>query len=359
MATEPDTWLGTGAALGLAVLAVGAVALVHHVVARLIASRAPTFVELARRTRPAWLSVLLVVLVWAAGASTLPRTQSWWPVLDRALLIATIATGAWLLATVFSFGFDRLLARDAHVTGPEGRRRRTQLLVIHRLTLVVIAVIAVSLVLFSFPAMRVVGTSLLASAGILSIVAGLAAQSILGNLIAGVQLAFTDAVRVGDVVVVEGEWGRIGEITLSYVVVYIWDERRLVLPCHYFTTRPFETWTRHGDQIIGVVLMDLDWRLPMDAVRTRFLEVVAGHEAWDERVAAALVTGSEGGLVRVRFTMSAQDPSDAWRLRCDVREQMMTWLQREHPEALPTSRIVVESAGGRSGIEKQHDQDQP
>ncbi len=342
MAPQADTWLGTGVALGLAVLVALAVAIVHHLVSRLLTTRAPTLVELGRRTKVAWLTVLLVVLVWAASSASLPGLQPWWPALERAFLIATIGTGAWLLATAVSFGFERLLAREEHVAGPEGRRRRTQLLVIHRLTLAVIGVLAVSLALFTFPAMRVVGTSLLASAGIMSIVAGLAAQSILGNLIAGIQLAFTDAVRVGDVVVVEGEWGRVGEITLSYVVVYIWDERRLVLPCSYFTSQPFETWSRHGDQVIGVVLADLDWRVPMDALRAKFLDVVEQHNAWDGRAAAALMTGSEGGLVRVRFTMSAKDSADAWVLRCQVREEIVTWLRREHPEALPTSRVVLE-----------------
>src|SRR5690606_32364142 len=177
----------------------------------------------------------VVVAVWLACAVAGPGEQGWWPVASRLFLIATIMAGAWLLAALVSFGFESMMARDeGMIAGAEGRRRRTQLLVIHRLTLVVIGVIAVGAALFSFPEMRAVGTSILASAGIVSIIAGLAAQSILGNLIAGIQIAFTDAIRVGDVVVIEGEWGRIGEINLSYVVVYIWDERRLVLPCSYF-----------------------------------------------------------------------------------------------------------------------------
>src|SRR5690554_4537418 len=338
-----DTWLGTALAILVAVLSAAVVVAVLRLVFRALARRAPSLRTLGTRTRAALLTVLLIVFLWAACAATAPADQTWWPTLDRAFLIATILTGAWLVAALTSFGFERLLAHEVDMAGPEGRRRRTQLAVIHRLVLVTIGVLAVGVALFTFPAMRVVGTSLLASAGIASIVAGLAAQSILGNLIAGVQLAFTDAVRVGDVVVVEGEWGRVGEITLSYVVVYVWDERRLVLPCSYFTSHPFETWSRHGDQIIGVVLMDLDWRVPVDALRAHFLEFVAQHAAWDERTAAALVTGSEGGSVRIRFTMSARDPADAWTLRCEVREEMMTWLQSEHPQALPASRVLLEN----------------
>ena len=344
MDLAPETWWGTGAAIGLALAAVALIGVAQLVVAKALGDRASTFVELGRRTRPAWLSLLTVAALWVAGASSRPAAEPWWPAVEQTLLIAVILTGAWLVSGFVSFGVERLTVREEQVPGPEGRRRRTQLAVIHRLALVVIATLAVGLALFTFPQMRVIGTSLLASAGIASIVAGLAAQSILGNLIAGIQLAFTDAVRVGDVVVVEGEWGRIGEINLSYVVVYIWDERRLVLPCHYFTSQPFETWTRHGDEVIGIVLMDLDWRVPVDAVRAKFLEVVEGHEAWDGRSAGVVVTGSEGGLVTVRFTMSAADSGDQWVLSCHVREVLMTWLQQEHPEALPTSRVMLERA---------------
>lgn len=344
MDLAPETWWGTITAIALALAGVVLLTALWHLVTKALGRRARSLAELGSRTRPALLTLLTVAAVWIACASTLPARQSWWPALDRTMLIAVILTGTWLVSSIVSFGFEQLARREEEVPGAEGRRRRTQLAVIHRLAVVIVVVLGIGLALFTFPQMRVIGTSLLASAGIASIVAGLAAQSILGNLIAGVQLAFTDAVRVGDVVVVEGEWGRIGEINLSYVVVYIWDERRLVLPCSYFTSRPFETWTRHGDEVIGVVLMDLDWRVPVDAVRAKFFEVIEQHEAWDRRSAGVVVTGSEGGLVTVRFTMSSKDSGDQWVLRCHVRETMMTWLQQEHPEALPTSRVMLERA---------------
>src|SRR5690606_27011502 len=143
-------------------------------------------------------------------------------------------------------------------------------------------------------------------------------QSVLGNLIAGIQLAFTDQMRVGDVVVVEGEWGRIGELTLSYVVVYIWDERRLVLPCTYFTSQPFEVWTRKSDKVLGTVYMDLDWRVPIEPLRGEFQRVVEGSELWDGRASGVLVTGSQGGYLTVRFLISAANSGDQWSLRCLV-----------------------------------------
>lgn len=339
-----DSWIGTVVTIAIAVVLAAAVVLALRLIASLVARRVPWVRDLARRVSRALAVTVLVVAVWIACAITDPGDESWWPGISRLFLIVTIAAGAWLLAALVSFGFESMMAREEDtLTGADGRRRRTQMLVIHRLALVIIGVIAVGSALFSFPEMRAVGTSILASAGIVSIVAGLAAQSILGNLIAGIQIAFTDAIRVGDVVVIEGEWGRIGEINLSYVTVNIWDERRLVLPCSYFTTTPIETWTRRSDRIMGIVLMDLDWRVPMDAVRERFQQIIEASPAWDRRSSSVAVTGSEGGFVTVRFVMSAKDSGDQWVIRCEVREKMMTWLQQEHPEALPRTRLTVES----------------
>ncbi|MFY9713200.1 MAG: mechanosensitive ion channel domain-containing protein [Microbacterium sp.] len=339
-----EYWIDSIVVLLLALAAAFAVVMLVILVASLLSRKFPWVRELGRRIRRAWITVIAIGAVWIACAVTEPAEEQWWPALSRIFLIATIVAGSWLLAALVSFGFERIMRQEegADDTGPEGRRRHTQLLVIHRLMLVIIAVIALGAVLFTFPEMRAIGTSLLASAGIVSVIAGLAAQSILGNLIAGIQVAFTDAIRVGDVVVVEGEWGRIGEINLSYVVVYIWDERRLVLPCSYFTTKPIETWTRRSNKILGVVLMDLDWQVPMDAVRAKFMEIVETSPAWDGRSASALVVGSQGGFVTVRFVMSSKDSSDQWDLRCEVREKMMTWLQREHPQALPRTRVLID-----------------
>lgn len=337
-----ESWFGTTVVVALAVVFAIAVVLIVRMAASLVARRIPWVRDLMRRVGNALWATAVVVAVWIACAVTGPGEQGWWPVASRLFLIATIMAGAWLLAALVSFGFESMMARDeGMIAGAEGRRRRTQLLVIHRLTLVVIGVIAVGAALFSFPEMRAVGTSILASAGIVSIIAGLAAQSILGNLIAGIQIAFTDAIRVGDVVVIEGEWGRIGEINLSYVVVYIWDERRLVLPCSYFTTNPIETWTRRSDLILGTVFMDLDWRVPMDALRERFHQIIEASPAWDRRTSSVYVTDSQGGHVTVRFVMSAKNSDDQWVLRCEVREKLMTWLQQEHPEALPRTRVTM------------------
>lgn len=341
---EWNAWVGT---LVAALIGIGIVALVVIVV-RFVAGRArgrsAWIADFERRIRVPGMALAFVIAVWIVCAANAPATLSWWPVLERVLLIAAVLVGAWLLSTVVTFGMERLMQYDSRkdATSPEARRRKTQLTIMNRLVVVLIAVIAIGVVLFSFPEVRAVGTSILASAGVVSIIAGLAAQSTLGNLIAGVQIAFTDSIRVGDVVVIEGEWGTIGEINLSYVVVYIWDERRLILPCTYFTTTPVETWTRRSEKITGTVFMDLDWRVPVDAVREKFMEIVESSGAWDGRSANVLVTGSEGGHVTLRFKITAANSDDQWDLRCLVREKIMTWLQQEHPEALPVSRVVLD-----------------
>lgn len=341
---DPSTWLGTLVILIIALICAALIVLAVRLTLSFLGKRTPWFAELGRRTQLSGAVFVFVVVTWVVSAVTAPGDQPWWPGISHLLLIVAVIVGAWLATALVSFGFERLIAREETVFDAEARSRRTQLVVMQRLALVIIGIVALGAVLFSFPEMRVVGTSLLASAGLASIIAGLAAQSILGNLIAGIQLAFTDAIKVGDVVVAEGEWGRIGEINLSYVVLYIWDERRLILPCSYFTTQPFETWTRTGDPVLGLVYMDLDWRVPMEPVRAKFQEIIEGSDAWDRRSSSVWVTGSEGGRVTVRFAMSTANSDDQWVLQCTVREEIMTWLQREHPEVLPVTRVEVTGA---------------
>ncbi|HRN29586.1 MAG TPA: mechanosensitive ion channel family protein [Terrimesophilobacter sp.] len=337
------SWSGTLIAIAIALVGVAIALLIFRIVTIVAARRAPWVRSFYVRIRSRFIVFLTVGALWAVSALTAPQHEAWWPAVAHVFLIVQILTGAWLLSAVVTFGITRAMERfDEADTTAEVRRMRTQLSVVRRLVAVLVAVIAVGAVLFTFPEVQAIGTSILASAGIVSIVAGLAAQTTLGNLIAGIQIAFSDSVRVGDVVVVEGEWGRIGEITLSYVVVYIWDERRLVLPCTYFTTQPFEVWTRKSDRVLGTVYMDLDWRVPVDAVRAKFDEIMERSDDWDRRTSSVLVTGSQGGMVTVRFLVSAADSGAQWRLRCLVREQMMSWLQQEHPEALPTTRVHLE-----------------
>ncbi|MEO7148119.1 MAG: mechanosensitive ion channel domain-containing protein [Terrimesophilobacter sp.] len=344
---EWTDWWGTLVAVAIALIANVIVAVVAVVINATAGKRTPWVRALILQLRVRAQLLVLLIAIWTAFGLTAPAEYTWWPAVSHAFLIATVVVGAWFLDGLATFGFSRAISRYAIEDEPilEIRRMRTQLQVIRRLTHVLISVIAVGVVLFSFPEVSAVGTSVLASAGILSLVAGLAAQSTLSNLVAGIQLVFSDAIRVGDVVVLEDEWGTIGEITLSYVVMYIWDERRLILPCTYFTSKPFESWTRNNAQITGTVYLDVDWRVPIDDVRAKFMEIVEPSEFWDGRKAGVLVTDARGGFVSVRFAMSAENSDKIWNLRCSVREKMVTWLQQEHPDALPTTRVLLPAAG--------------
>jgi small-conductance mechanosensitive channel len=343
---EWTTWLGTLIAVGLALLAVLAFAAVLAALTATVGKRVPLLQSLIAGARARALVLTLVIVLWLAAGFTAPATYTWWPALSRLFFIVTVVLGAWAIAGFASFAFGTVLSRESmeEATLPEMRRMRTQLQVLRRLTAVLIGVVAIGVVLFSFPEVRAIGTSVLASAGIVSIIAGLAAQSTLGNLIAGIQLVFSNAIRVGDVVVVESEWGRIGEITLSYVVVYVWDERRLIMPCTYFTSQPFESWTRNSPLITGAVFFDVDWRFPVDEARAHFIEILEGCEDWDKRTASMVITDATGGHLSVRCVVSAQDSGALWTLRTSVREQMVTWLQREHPEALLQTRVLLPEA---------------
>jgi small-conductance mechanosensitive channel len=262
---------------------------------------------------------------------------------DYAFKIVVIVLSGWLVATAVSLMVDLVLVRYRTDVSDNrvARRVRTQALVVRRVAVAVIVLITLAAALLVFPAARTAGASLLASAGIVSIIAGLAAQSTLGNVIAGMQLAFSGAIRVDDVVIANDEWGRIEEITLTYVVLHVWDDRRLVLPSTYFTTTPFENWTRTSSQLMQSVDFDLDWLVDPQAMREEMHRILARTKLWDERVAVLQVTDAVGGMVHVRILVTAVDAPTLFDLRCFVREEMIRWLHDQQPEALPRTRVLM------------------
>ncbi|MFI1992812.1 mechanosensitive ion channel family protein [Actinoplanes sp. NPDC020271] len=264
----------------------------------------------------------------------------------HALVIGCIAAFAWLVAALLLVLEDATLARWSTDVPDNLRRRRikTQVVMLRRVTVATIVVLTAGVMLMTFPGIRALGASVLASAGLVSVIAALAAQSTLGNVFAGIQLAFSDAIRVDDVVVVEGEWGRIEEITLTYIAVQIWDDRRLILPTSYFTTKPFQNWTRSSSAVLGTAEIDVDWSTPIEPLRAELRRVCEGSELWDERVCVLQVTEATGGMVRLRALVSAADAGALWDLRCLVRERLVGWMWENQRGGLPRMRTQLDES---------------
>jgi small-conductance mechanosensitive channel len=275
----------------------------------------------------------------------------WRQFMLHVIALALIAATAWLIASLLLVVQDGALTRFRMdvADNRHARRIHTQVVMLRRLTVAVIVVLTVGIMLMTFPSVRGIGASVLASAGVIGAVAALAAQSVLGNVFAGLQLAFGGAVRIDDVVVVEGEWGRIEELTLSYVVVHIWDDRRLILPTSYFTTKPFQNWTRTQSAVLGTVELDVDWSVPVQAIRDEMRRFLEGSELWDERASALQVTDATGGTVRLRGLVSAADAGSLWDLRCGLREHLVAWVRDQRPTALPRMRAELGEGNGAFG----------
>src|SRR3954451_10374290 len=325
-----------------------AVALVVIVLARLamvLAGRRGPMGRRLDRWVPGAVRVLVVVVALHPALSRLRSGLSedswgWLAQTEKVLLIVAIG---WLTISA-AFFVEALGLRRYRVDVPDNRharRLRTQVLILRRLTVAAGVVVIVGAALLSFPGARTVGASLLASAGVISVVAALAAQSTLANVFAGIQLAFSDAVRLDDVVVIEEEWGWIEEITLSYVVVRAWDDRRIVLPCTYFTTTPFQNWTRHASELLGSVELDLDWGVDTGAMRAELDRVLETTDLWDGRVKVLQVTDAVCGWVRVRVLVTAGDAAVLFDLRCLVRERLVAWVRRHADQGLPRQRVQV------------------
>jgi small-conductance mechanosensitive channel len=223
----------------------------------------------------------------------------------------------------------------------QARKISTQVSVLAKLIISLVFVLALGSMLMVFDSVRQLGTSLLASAGIAGIVLGFAAQKTLGNLLAGIQIAISQPIRLDDVVIVEGEFGRVEEITLTYVVVRLWDLRRMVLPITYFLEKPFQNWTREGSKILGTVFFYLDYTAPVEAMRAELRRIVERHPKWDGDVCGLQVTDSRENVVEIRCLASAQDAGRCFDLRCDIREGMLAFLREHHPDALPRVRAEL------------------
>ncbi|MGC5019585.1 mechanosensitive ion channel family protein [Micromonospora sp. DT47] len=337
------------AAAAAAAIALLFVEVVHRVIRRL-GRRSLLMTELTEHAHRSFQVAATVVAVQFAVRLTTGYAvgASWRQVVLHVLVLGLVAAVAWLVASLLVVVEDTALARFRTdvPNNRQARRVRTQVVLLRRLTIAVIVILAVGVMLMTFPAVRGIGAGVLTSAGVVGVVAALAAQSLLGNVIAGLQLAFSDAVRLDDVVVVEGEWGRVEELTLSYVVVQIWDDRRLILPTSYFTSTPFQNWTRTEAAVLGTAEFEVDWSIPVQAMREELRRLAESTELWDGRVCVLQVTDATGGTLTVRALVSAADAGSLWDLRCLVREHLAAWVRDQQPTALPRTRTEIGDASG-------------
>lgn len=305
-----------------------------------LAKRQPLFSDILHRASVPmeWLLPLLVVTValrtWPASSSAL------FALLQQLLLIALLAVGTWLVVRCIGALEDAAIRNHPMDVADNLRARRvvTQVRVLGRTADVVVIILGASIILLTIPGARQVGTSLLASAGVAGLAIGFAAKPVLSNLIAGLQIALTQPIRLDDVVIIEGEWGRIEEITGTYVVVRIWDERRLVVPLNWFIENPFQNWTRQSAQLIGTVFLKLDYRTPLAPLREELTRLCHESELWDRRVCILQVTDTDEHAMQLRALVSTSDSGRGWDLRCLVREGLIAFIQTHYPDALPRWR---------------------
>ena len=339
--------LALGATIG-AVIGVGVGALLLALV-RVLLRRRPPVRHLLRRGRRAFvvLAGLLGIRLGIQVAMPAGTAPGWLEVVNHLLTISVIVALMWLAVSLISgieeAAFESYGGKDV-VRGSRARRIQTQAQMLNRVAVAAVLTVGVAAVLLTFPAARTIGTSILASAGIASVVLGLAAQSVLADLFAGLQIAFTDSLRIDDTVFVEGELGNVEEITLTYVVVRVWDERRLILPSSYFTSTPFQNYTKFDPGMTGTVELDVDWSVPIAAARTELARILATCDAWDGRTGDLQVTDATGGYVRLRVSVSAADNGKLWTVRTQVREGLVEWLQRSAPYAILKSHIMDHQA---------------
>ncbi|MGC1301332.1 MAG: mechanosensitive ion channel family protein [Caulobacteraceae bacterium] len=303
----------------------------------------PTFV--ARTRGPVTLAVLL--LAGSAATSLSPIGEGAARLVRQGLLIAFVVLVGWIANTAMQVAANLYLRRYKMDVEDNllARKHRTQAQVLERVLQSLLWVLTLAFALMTVPGVKQWGVSLLASAGAAGIIAGLALQPFLTNIFAGVQIAMAQPIRLDDAVIVEGEWGWIEEITTTYVVVRLWDWRRMVLPLTYFIQKPFQNWTRESSSLIGTVMLYVDYATPVQVLRDKLAEIASASSLWDRQVVNLAVTDFSERAMQVRCLVSARNASQTFDLRCEVREKMIAFLQKEYPQALPLQRGQL-SVGG-------------
>lgn len=340
-------WFATAVAALVALIAAFVIHRIALLVLRRVTRPLPTLHALVQTTAPAarcLLPFMALQGVWQAAPDALPGLGG----LRHLNALALIASFTWLALRLIDGFADTVLARHPmDVADNMGARRiHTQTRVLSRTAMVVVGILGAAMMLMTFPGARQVGASLLASAGVIGIVGGLAAKPVFSNLIAGVQIALTQPIRIDDVLIVEGEWGRVEEITGTYVVLRIWDERRLIIPLNYFMEKPFQNWTRNSAQLLGAVYLYVDYTTPLAPLRAAVERIVKAAPEWDGRFFNLVVTDATERSMQIRVLCTAASSGQAWDLRCRVREGVIDFMQREYPQHLPRLRIEAGKEAG-------------
>ncbi|TAL00684.1 MAG: mechanosensitive ion channel family protein [Rhodospirillaceae bacterium] len=351
MAMIPDWVMGIGLLALAALVSIIAHAITEKIVLRLLRDeRSPWARYITRTTNLVRALFVMVAVNLAVQLPYLPSRAS--TAATQLLSVVTILVLGWtaIIGTDVAAAF---YLRRLKVDAPDNlmaRKQLTQIRVLKRTCDVLIVIITMGAGLMTFQQVRNFGVSLFASAGAAGLIVGLAARPLLASLIAGVQLAITQPIRIDDAVVVENEWGWIEEITSTYVVIKLWDWRRLIVPLSYFMEKPFQNWTRESSAIIGTAFLHADYRVPVEALRTKLTEIARQSPLWDKRIVNLQVTDAGSTTVEIRALVSARTSPEAWDLRCEVREKLLAFLQTEHPDCLPRQRVEVDMRTERMKI---------
>lgn len=339
------SWLPSWLVALVVLVVLGLAALLLHRCLFSFAQRAATEKGLFWRSllnRIKWPTRMIFVIVGLTfGTRVAPLGLGQAGFVRHLLLVCIIVTFAWITQSalhIWSIIYLRRFKLEAE-DNLLARKHATQSKILLRIADIVILIIAISAVLMTIEEVRQYGISLLASAGAAGIIVGLALQPVLKNLLAGIQLAITQPIRIDDALIVEGEWGNVEEITSTYVVLRIWDMRRLIVPLAYFIEQPFQNWTREGAALLGTVIIPLDYRAPLGVIRRKVEEIAEGSALWNGEVAHVQVTDFRTDTMDVRIIVSANNSGKVFDLRCEVREKLIDFLQREHAYALPVRRI--------------------
>jgi small-conductance mechanosensitive channel len=334
--------LAVAAAIGLLAVRVG-FRIGRRLARRISGFALQTLVDCAEPASRLIVPLILMLLVFPA----LPLRPDVAEPLHRALLMILVGAIGWLAVALSHAGRDIIVAHY-NITVADNRAARqmvTRVHVVWRITVSILVAITIGIMVMQIPSARSIGVSLFASAGVAGIVIGLAARPLLSNMLAGLQIAMSEPISLDDVVIVEGEWGRIEEITMTYVVVAIWDLRRMIVPLSYFIEKPFQNWTRKTADLLGTVFLYVDYTVPVDAVRAELKRILDRSKLWDGKIWNLQVTDSKERTIELRALMSAADSGKQWDLRCEVREKLVAFLQANYPGALPRTRAELRQEG--------------